>query len=184
MRGIGIGIGLAGSAVADDGVTLVYEATTPTLTGWTGVNINIGTAPENNPETGSVASREFETAVTSAHYISANISFVQGTVYRIRTVVKSVDRAVFTVLLGDTPTKYWYAQFGSSTAELSSGMSNPTVTDLGSGWYVMSIDVTLTTTSGAKSLRLGLGIMPISTNYLGEIAKGMYIGSIKIYSVP
>lgn len=183
MRGIGLGSGLLCPARADDGLTLVHSVSGPALTGWTGVFATIGTAGETDPETGISAASVLETAVTNAHYVSNNISLVQGVTYRIRVVCKAVSRQVLTVLLGDTPTKYWYAQFGSTTAELSTGMSNPQVTSLGSGWYAMSIDLTLTAASGGKSLRVGMGIMPISTNYAGDITKGMYVGSVKVYSV-
>jgi hypothetical protein len=184
MRGLGRFRGLKRRSLAepDDGLTLVHDFAN-IQTGWTGVAMSIGAAGENDPESGTAASRAYETAVDTAHYFSNNLAFTQGVTYRLRTVIRGIGRTVLTVQVVDTPNRFWYATLGLTTALLSSGMVNPLVTNLGGGWYAHSVDFTLTAATGAKSVRIGAALDPLDTTYLGEITKGLHVGSIKVYSV-
>lgn len=139
-----------------------------------------------SPDGTANADALYETATTNEHQVnSLSPTFAANTPYTLSAYVKSIG--------GRNCTLFWYTNsintILSATFDLTAGTivvpatgtgSSPptnisaTITDVGNGWYRVTLTGTTTATAGAGSVRLHAASGTIY-NYLGDITKGIYI---------
>ena len=144
----------------------------------TTLTANSTTAPNGT----NTADALFETTANASHSIFDNlngtISTVNGAIYTFSVYVKANGRNF--VRFGFNSAYYGSSNtvFDLSTGSITiqTGVNNATISDVGNGWFRISVTDTATTTT------TNLGICVVSTmlnsttlNYVGDITKGIYI---------
>lgn len=122
------------------------------------------------------------TAVANTHSIQQNATCVSGMMYTLSVYAKAAEYNFVSLIPGSTPfgVDQW-ATFNLSTGEVSStGTTNvsPTITNVGNGWYRVTVSATAIATSISNSWALCYFPTDPGTrnpSYTGDAVSGIYI---------
>lgn len=127
------------------------------------------------------------TAVANTHSIQQNATCVSGMMYTLSVYAKAAEYNFVSLIPGSTPfgVDQW-ATFNLSTGEVSStGTTNvsPTITNVGNGWYRVTVSATAIATSVSNSWALCYFPTDPGTrnpSYTGDAVSGIYIWGAQV----
>lgn len=127
------------------------------------------------------------TAVANTHSIQQNATCVSGMMYTLSVYAKAAEYNFVSLIPGSTPfgVDQW-ATFNLSTGEVSStGTTNvsPTITNVGNGWYRVTVSATAIATSISNSWALCYFPTDPGTrnpSYTGDAVSGIYIWGAQV----
>lgn len=127
------------------------------------------------------------TAVANTHSIQQNATCVSGMMYTLSVYAKAAEYNFVSLIPGSTPfgVDQW-ATFNLSTGEVSStGITNvsPTITNVGNGWYRVTVSATAIATSVSNSWALCYFPTDPGTrnpSYTGDAVSGIYIWGAQV----
>lgn len=152
------------------------EDTTQATWAKTGVSGAVGAT--SAPDGSITGNKVSETAVTSSHQIvRSSGTMTSGSVYNVSIYLKAGERTKCYILSQVPVASVPQCLFDLITGSVSgSTFPNPiTVTDSGNGWWRFSTYMTSGGTSTGSALILRLVNDSLSTTYLGDITKGIYV---------
>jgi hypothetical protein len=129
-----------------------------------------------------------EVAVTSLHIIDGtpNFSVTSGTTYTASIYVKPAGRTRVTLNARNTwntgiPNAYYDLSGAGSVDNVGSGVT-ATITAVTGGWYLLTYSLAANTTSASAQIYLSLVSTGTTTNYAGDITKGVDVFGYQVNS--
>lgn len=152
---------------------------------WTEVNSTVSANATTAPDGTLTAHKLVENTASSEHYTYRVYSFTSGTVYTLSYFVKVGERTNCALQLNS-------AAFGNTqrvdfnlitgTFAVVAGTATGAITNIGSGWYRVSITATATATA-SNSLTIHLKNTTV-TSYQGDGTSGLYIWGAQLEALP
>ncbi len=182
MRGLGLFRGQRRNPASGIVVTQIFSDTD--VSDWSANQVTFAASAQTNPEDGGLATDVLEQALPNSHGISRLISFVSGTRYRVRLLVRGINESIVAFSSSvDAGGHYLYIDFTTGANLLSQAVSSITQQSLGGGWYVVSFEMDVTAAGGAPDLYIGISKPGPNPNFVGVPTDGITIGSVRIYQV-
>jgi len=180
MRGLGPGLGLSLGAVR---LLQIFSAVNAGFLTWSVNGTTVGVGSTANPEDGAFGVDLRETATTGNHGAGSLIPFTAGN-YRIRILVNGTNETIIALFTSvDSSTKFLYYDFSTGTNISSSGFFNITRTPLGSGWFVITVDMSVAVPGGSPDLNISIAKPGPAPSFTGAITDGLVLGSCRVYRI-
>ncbi len=142
---------------------------------WAKTNATIGTNSAASPDGAVSADSLIEAAASAAHNINSVSSVVSGTAYTFSTYIKSLTGNRWVMLLFGQTGAYCHFNPSTGTIGASSGTTATSMTNVGSGWYRVSISASASSTSSSDlTIRLKQTDNG-STTYTGDGTSGVLL---------
>lgn len=155
------------------------------FTTWTAYQASVSSDPlitTTAPNTAEQAQKLIENTVTDQHRLAKNFTVVDSTVYTYSVYAKASGRTRFRIRLGTSGAAGTFlgsADFELSTGVVaaSSGVTTPSITNVGNGWYRCTVtDTSSGTVSGVALIMMVGG----AVSYEGDNTSGMFFWGFQL----
>jgi hypothetical protein len=163
-----------GLLIEESRTNLLTYSEDQTNSNWSKIGATISANSTTAPDAQLTADTLVEDTSTGTHRSVGLATITNTTVYTVSAFAKQAGRTHFRLAAGSGLTGEVIANLSNGTVASSSGATNPSVQNVGNGWYRVSFTTAASTsTSGQLSVQLVQGTS--TTSYTGDGTSGVYV---------